>query len=271
MSMAGNRSSPLQFFSGLWLPVRGFGFVARHGALVALALVPVALTVVGMLGAAAGIAPFVDDLLWAKPDPAAVQGFVATAWAWLARAAWKGSSARVMVIAALVGMVLARIVSAPVMDLLAEKAMQHLGVKAPDGVNAFGALPLSKSIPLSIGRAAVRGGILFAGVALLFALSFIPGAAVVTTPLGALWTALWLFVDTSVYALQWVGDASLDDVKRLVRERPWSAVGFATSVSLLLAVPLVGFFLTPAAVAGACLLVGETARDRAPPPLPVLA
>lgn len=267
--MAGHKG-PFDFLSGFWLPVRGFGLVARHGTLLALALVPVVLTIIATVGAGAAVVQWGDALLWAKPDPAAVTGFLSTAWAWLGVGAWWLGKAAVFFLAAMVGMVLARIASAPVMDVLAQKAMARLGVKAPAGVEAFGDLPLSRSIPLSVMRAAVRALILFVGVAVLFAASFIPGAAVVTTPLGAVWTALWLFVDTSLYALQWVGDADLADVKRLVRERPWAATGFATSSGLLLAVPLVGFFLTPAAVAGACVLVGEVQRQDAPPPLPAL-
>src|SRR5690606_1534776 len=128
-----------------------------------------------------------DALLWAKPDPAAVTGFLSTTWAWLGVAAWWLGKVALTTLAALIGMVLARVVSAPVMDLLAQKAMQHLKVKAPEGATAFGDLPLAQSIPQSLVRAAGRGLVLFVGIAVLFAASFIPGAAVVTTPLGAVW------------------------------------------------------------------------------------
>lgn len=269
--MAGTRPGPFDFLSGFWLPLRGFGLLTRHGSLFALAIVPVVLTILATVGAGAVVLNFGDTLLWAKPDPAAVTGAMATVWAWLGVVAWWLGRITLATLAAVLGMVLARVVSAPVMDLLAQKAMQYLHVKPPAGVRAFGDLPLAQSIPQSLLRAATRGLVLLAGIALLFGLSFIPGAAVVTTPLGAVWTGLWLFADTTLYALQWVGDARMQDVRRLFDERPWASLGFATAAGLMLAIPFVGFFLTPAAVAGACLFVGDSERQRTPPPMPVLA
>lgn len=268
--MAHPHPGPVDFFAGFWLPARGVRLVMAHASLVALAVVPVLLALVATVGAIVAVYHWGHVVLWTRPDPDAVSGFLSSTWAWLSVAAWWVSQLAVWVLAVVTAVVLARIVSAPVMDVLAQKSFDRLKIKAPDGVASFGDLPLSKSIPLSLARAALRGLVFFAGLAALFAVSFVPGAAVVTTPLSAAWTMAWLFVDTSLYALQWVGDADLPDVKRLVQARPWAAVGFGVSSGLLLTIPLVGFFLTPAAVAGACVLVAEVQRKRSPPPMPAV-
>lgn len=259
---------PVDFFAGFWLPVRGVRLVMTHASLAALSVVPVLLAMFATAGTVFAMYHWSDAFVWARPDPGAVSGFLSSAWAWLSLAGWWVSQFAVSILAIVVAVVLARIVSAPVMDVLAQKSLDKLKVRAPAGVTSFGDLPLVKSVPLSLARAALRGLIFFVGLAALFALSFVPGAAVITTPLSAAWTMLWLFVDTSLYALQWVGDADLPDVKRLVQARPWAAVGFAVSSGLLLTIPLVGFFLTPAAVVGACMLVGEVRRRRCPPAMP---
>lgn len=230
--------------------------------LVGLALVPVVLTIILTIGAVGAVHLWADALLFSKPEPALVAGFFATAWAWIALIAWWLAKVMLYATAAVVGTIAARVLSAPVMDVFAQKVMQGLGTRPPEGVQAFGDLPLVRSVPVSIARALVRALIWAAGAFILFVVSFVPGASVVTTPLGVIWTGVWLFVDTTLYALQWVGDAHLPEVRRLASERPWAALGFACSTGLLLSIPLVGFFTTPVAVAGACLLVAEVEESK---------
>lgn len=251
------RSAASDFFAGAALILRGGGLTLSRGELVSLAVLPVAVAVLAS-GLFVWLAVrFGDALLWPRPDPATVSGF-ATVWAWVGVVGWWLARATLGIVGILLGIVVGRIVAAPLMDLFAQRAMQALGVRPPEGVTAFGDLPIAHSAPRSVLRAAARGGVLVAGLVLLFLLGLIPGLGIVTAPLGFLWTALWLYVDTTVYALQWVGDAGLDDVRALARARPAAAWGFGLANALLMAVPLAGFVVTPAAVAGACLLVRDT-------------
>lgn len=256
---------PVDLLTGFWLPVRGAGLVLGHASLVALSVVPVLLTVFATIASVFAVYHWGHLVLWARPDPGAVSGFLSSLWAWLGVAAWWVGQLGVWLVSAAIAVVVARVLSAPVMDVLAQKSLKMLNVEAPEGVQSFGDLPLTRSVPLSLVRAAFRGLVFLTGLAVLTALSFLPGVATFTTPLTAAWTMAWLFVDTSLYALQWVGDADLPDVKRLVRARPWASVGFAFSSGLMLTIPLVGFFLTPAAVVGACVLVAQVQRESRPP------
>lgn len=257
-----SRNALSDFAYGLVLPLTGGALIPRRASLAGLAFVPVLLTVVLTVGAFYAVHTAGDAVLFKRPEPSLAVGFMATVGAWVVVLGWWLAKAMLYVTAVIAGSISARVLSAPVMDVFAQRVLRDLRAKPPEGVQAFGDLPLVKSVPVSIARALGRALIWAAGAGLLFAVSFVPGAGVLTTPLGIVWTGLWLFVDTSLYALQWVGDAHLPEVRALARARPFGALGFACSTGLLLSIPFVGFFATPVAVAGACLLVAEVAQTQ---------
>lgn len=259
---AGKRAHRLRdLLSGSYLPIAAVGLIFRHRKLFLLALFPAFLTLLGTLFSLMLVLQYSEGLaalFWARP--ALCEGCSLGQWLWsgVAIAAWQ--SFRVLSSVLLVSataLLFARVLSAPIMDLLAEKSLQVLEVKAPAHIKVEASRPLLVSVYHSQKNALLRALIYALGLAIIALLAWVPGLASVLPPLGLVWTALWLFADTSVYALQWVGDTRLRSILSLGRRRPLLALGFSTSLTLLTMLPFAGLLTTPMAVVGACLLVQQ--------------
>lgn len=247
---------------GMALPFAGVGLLLRGRGLLGLALLPAVVTLVATLASLAAVLSFGESLasiLWERPLACVECEWGAWLWTRLAVGAWhvyRFLTAILLVTAT--ALLFARVISAPFMDLLARRALDTEGVKPPPGVVAEGDQPFVRSLLLSQRNALGRALIYLLGLGVLFLVTWIPGGALVATPLGGVWTAIWLFADTAVYPLQWVGTTRTADVLSLARARPLLTVGFATCLTLLMMIPLAGLLTTPMAVAGACLLVART-------------
>lgn len=246
---------------GALLPVEGAWQLLGDAPMLALAALPMALTAAATLATAfwawAAGARLLEGV-WPRPDPC--HGCPAASWlferledgGW--HAAWFIAAA---LLTALAGLVASRVLAAPAMDALSARAMRSFEPRAGPGPGGPTTPPLPFALLGSLGRALGRTALLVAGALAIAALALFPGGAAVSTPLALAWGCLWLFVDTALYPLQWVGQGRLADVVGLVRARPALCAGFAASAGALMLLPLAGLVVTPAAVAGACLLVGR--------------
>jgi len=142
----------------------------------------------------------------------------------------------------------ALIIASPFNALLAEKAEELITGQPVASLEGLGAALLA--VPRSILREILK--LLYYIPMALFALllSFIPGIGAVAWLLLGAWMMSIQFVDYPMDNHQ----LSFAKVKAAVRSRRLSSMGFGGVVALCTGIPLVNFFVVPAAVVGATLL-----------------
>jgi CysZ protein len=145
----------------------------------------------------------------------------------------------------------ALIIASPFNGLLAEKAEELVTgqpVQGPEGLTQ--ALLL---VPRGIFRELSKLIYYVPMAAFVLLLSFIP-------VLNTVAPALWFLLGAWMMSIQFVDypmdnhQLSFADVKEAVRSRRLSSMGFGGAVALCASIPLVNFFVVPAAVVGATLL-----------------
>ncbi len=145
----------------------------------------------------------------------------------------------------------ALIIASPFNALLAEKAEELVTGRPVDALEGLGAALLA--LPRSMLRELSK--LLYYVPMAIFVLvvSFIPG-------INAVAPVLWLLLGAWMMSIQFVDypmdnhQLSFADVKEAVRSRRLSTMGFGGLVALCTAIPIVNFFVVPAAVVGATLL-----------------
>lgn len=145
----------------------------------------------------------------------------------------------------------ALIIASPFNALLAEKAEEIITGNPVDSLEGLGAALLA--MPRGILRELSK--LLYYVPMALFVilLTFIPG-------LNALSPILWFLLGAWMMSIQYVDypmdnhQLSFADVKEAVRSRRLSSMGFGGMVALCTSIPVVNFFVVPAAVVGATLL-----------------
>ena len=142
----------------------------------------------------------------------------------------------------------ALIVASPFNALLAEKAEELITGRQISSLEGVGAALLA--VPKGVLRE-IRKLLYYIPMALfVLLLSFIPGVGAVAWLLLGAWMMSIQFVDYPMDNHQ----LSFAKVKAAVRSRRLSSMGFGGVVALCTGIPLVNFFVVPAAVVGATLL-----------------
>jgi len=145
----------------------------------------------------------------------------------------------------------ALIIASPFNALLAEKAEELITGKEVDSLEGLGAALMG--IPRGVLRELSKLLYYVPMAAFVLILSFIPvlnlAAPVLWFLLGA-WMMSIQFVDYPMDNHQ----LSFGDVKEAVRSRRLSSMGFGGLVALCTGIPIINFFVVPAAVVGATLL-----------------
>jgi CysZ protein len=145
----------------------------------------------------------------------------------------------------------ALIIASPFNALLAEKAEELVTGRPVDALEGLGAALLA----LPRGMLRELSKLLYYVPMAIFVLvvSFIPG-------INAVAPVLWFLLGAWMMSIQFVDypmdnhQLSFADVKEAVRSRRLSTMGFGGLVALCTAIPIVNFFVVPAAVVGATLL-----------------
>ena len=156
----------------------------------------------------------------------------------------------------------ALIIASPFNALLAEKAEELVTGKPVAGLEGLGAALMS--VPRGIFREIAKL-IYYVPMALLvLILSFVPA-------INAAAPALWFLLGAWMMSLQFVDypmdnhQKSFKDVRLAVGDRRLSSLGFGGVVAACASIPVVNFFIVPAAVVGATILyVEELAPGAAP-------
>lgn len=226
---------------GLRLFFGGFASIARQPRAWPLALVPVAAASLFTLMLGGLSIGFVPDLV-AYFAPGAT-GF----WLGLAQVA---ATVVAVVASVFVSLALAQPASGPALEALVRTVERELG--APEQPNT----PFLLDVARSLGSAAV--GFAFGApiFALLFLLSFIPGAAVVTVPLKFLVAATIVGWDVVDYPLSVRGVGLRARLRFVARNLP-AVFGLAVGVAAVALLPCGLLLVLPVGVAGATRLVHE--------------
>ncbi|MEP5569578.1 MAG: sulfate transporter CysZ [Halioglobus sp.] len=145
----------------------------------------------------------------------------------------------------------ALIIASPFNGLLAEKAEELVTGKPVSGPEGLAnALML---VPRGIIRELAKLMYYVPMAAFVLLVTFIPG-------LNAVAPVLWFLLGAWMMSIQFVDypmdnhQLSFGDVKEAVRSRRLSSMGFGGIVALCTGIPIVNFFVVPAAVVGATLL-----------------
>ncbi len=145
----------------------------------------------------------------------------------------------------------ALIIASPFNALLAEKAEELVTGKPVDSLEGFG--PALIAVPRGIVRELAKLLYYVPMAVFVLLVTFIPVLNVVT-PL------LWFLLGAWMMSIQFVDypmdnhQLSFADVKEAVRSRRISSMGFGGAVALCTGIPIINFFVVPAAVVGATLL-----------------
>ncbi|AQA19926.1 sulfate transporter CysZ [Halioglobus japonicus] len=145
----------------------------------------------------------------------------------------------------------ALIIASPFNGLLAEKAEELVTGKEVPALEGLGAALMM--VPLGIVRELAKLMYYLPMAAFVLLITFIPVLNTVA-PL------LWFLLGAWMMSIQFVDypmdnhQLSFGDVKEAVRSRRLSSMGFGGAVALCTGIPIVNFFVVPAAVVGATLL-----------------
>ena len=154
----------------------------------------------------------------------------------------------------------ALLIASPFNTLLAEKAEELATGRPVAGLE--GLWPALLSVPRGVWRE-VQKLIYYLPMALLvLVLTFIP-------PISAISPLLWFLLGAWMMSLQFI-DYPMDNhqlsfarVREAARSRRLSSLGFGGLVAVCAGIPVVNFFVVPAAVVGATLLWCEELQDQA--------
>lgn len=146
---------------------------------------------------------------------------------------------------------LALLIASPFNSLLAEKAEELITGREVAGLEGLGAALME--VPRAVLRELAKLAYYIPMALLVLVLSFVP-------VVNALAPLLWFLLGAWMMSIQFVDypmdnhRLSFGDVKEAVRSRRLSTMGFGGLVALCTGIPVVNFFVVPAAVVGATLL-----------------
>jgi len=186
-----------------------------------------------------------------------VNGLMAWMPAWLDFLRWIIWPLIGLVVALLTGYTftaMALLIASPFNALLAEKAEELITSRPVSGLEGLGAALLS--VPRGIAREIAKLIYYLPMALLVLILSFIPA-------INAVAPALWFLLGAWMMSLQFVDypmdnhQRSFKEVRLVVGDRRLSSLGFGAAVAACASIPIVNFFVVPAAVVGATLLYVE--------------
>lgn len=153
--------------------------------------------------------------------------------------------------------IVANLIAAPFNGILAERVEQELRGQVNSNLDSWQAVV--KMVPRALGRELAKLAYYLPRLLLLFILSFIP-------VLNLLMPFVWFAFAAWMMAIQYCdypmdnNGVSFKQMKKLLSERRWSALGFGSLVQLGMLVPGVNLILMPTAVIGATLFWVEQYR-----------
>jgi CysZ protein len=227
---------------------RGAGYLTRgarmlnHPSLRAFVIIPLVINIL-IFGSLVGvgfsyISGLMDSMLTRIPE-------------WLSFIQWILWPLIVLTVGLITGYLftsVALVIASPFNALLAEKAEELITGRPVNSLEGLG--PALLAVPRGVLRELVKLMYYTPMAIFVLLLSFIPGVGAVAWLLLGAWMMSIQFVDYPMDNHQ----MSFAQVKAAVRSRRLSSMGFGGVVALCTGIPLVNFFVVPAAVVGATLL-----------------
>lgn len=239
--------------------VRGADYLVRgarmltHPALRLFVIVPLVVNIV-IFGSLLGVTfRFLDST---------INGWMTALPSWLAFLEWIIWPLLVILFGLIAGYTftaLALLIASPFNNLLAEKTEELITGQPVDALE--GPLAALLSVPRALLRELAKLAYYVPMALLVLILSFVPGVNL-AAPL------LWFLLGAWMMSIQFV-DYPVDNhqlgfaaVREAVGRRRLSSLGFGGLVALCAGIPVVNFFVVPAAVVGATLLWCEELREQ---------
>jgi CysZ protein len=231
------------FFAFTYLS-RGFRVLTKPGVRLYV-IIPLALNfLVFALLMWAGVSYFDDFLGWLMPDSESSSLWVVLSWL-----LWLAFFLTAMIIVFYSFSIIANLIAAPFNGLLAEAVEHHLTGQTPPG----GLLKAVKEFVPSL-TAELKKLLYLIGWSIpLFILSFIPGVNILSPVLWVLFSAWMMGLQYLDYPFANHGVFFSQQRKRLAGHRI-PTTSFGGGVMLATLIPVVNFFVMPAAVAGATIM-----------------
>jgi CysZ protein len=223
--------------------MRGLGLL-KHPRLRPFVLIPLAVNII-IFGALVGY-----SLHWMASTMESIVGWLPNWLDWLTWLIWPLVGVSLALATGYLFTAIAILIASPFNGLLAEKTEEIITgqeVQGPETIaQAF------MIFPRAIGRELVKFAYYLPLLLIVLIVSWIP-------PFNLVAPALWFIFGAWMMAVQYV-DYPMDnhmtafaDLKEVLRERRLSSLGFGGVVALVAGVPVLNFFVVPAAVCGATL------------------
>lgn len=247
-------SSLNHIINGFMIHFRTVSMYRKHKFLWKYSFLPLLINVVLM------VALFITVIYFGLP---AIQNWVSghgEHWVWNILSGLAGFFAFIvfLILTFLLFLLAANIISAPFNDMLSEKLERSVW---PEASRTWPTLSISKILWISIAEEAKKMLFLFGTWIMLLPLNLIPIiGSLLYFAVNMYFTFLTLSLEYTGYCLDRRG-YTFREKRAFTRRYKHSMLGFGAGVACILAVPLVNFFLIPAAVVGGSLLSIELLRE----------
>lgn len=243
--MRGNISGGVGYF------VRGFKLL-QHPKLRPFVIIPLIINILIFATLINLTINYVDGLM------GGLLGLIPDWLSWLTWLIWPLVGVTLALVTGYLFTAVALLIASPFNGLLAEKAEELLTGQPVQGPETI--MQAFMILPRSLVRELVKIAYYLPLLLVVFILSWIP-------PFNLVAPLLWFAFGAWMMAVQYV-DYPMDnhmtefrDLKEVLRERRLSSLGFGGLVALVSGVPILNFFVVPAAVCGATLFWCEELAD----------
>lgn len=227
-------------FSGISYLIAGFGLITKSG-LRRFVIIPLIINIFFFVGLFFLLRHYVGEFNhW-------FESLLPSWLRWLEIILWICFFASFMLVLFYTFIAIANIISAPFNSILAEKVELYLTGKIPESRSIIENV---KDVPRIIGRQLAILIYYLPRVIVLFILFFIPIVQAIAPILWFLFNA-WYLVLTFVDYPTDNHRIPIRDVRSWLKQRSWTSLSFGSGVLLMSMIPVINFFIIPAAVAGA--------------------
>lgn len=227
--------------NGVGYFMRGAGLL-KHPRLRPFVLIPLTINIL-IFGALIGW-----SISWVNETMGSIIGWLPGWLEWLTWLIWPLVGVTLALVTGYLFTAVAIIIASPFNGLLAEKAEEVLTGQEVQGPETIGQAFMI--FPRAIGRELVKFAYYLPLLLVVLIVSWIP-------PFNLVAPLLWFMFGAWMMAVQYV-DYPMDnhatpfaDLKEVLRERRLSSLGFGGVVALVAGIPILNFFVVPAAVCGA--------------------
>lgn len=237
------------FFGGVRIFFRGVGMLVSTPTLYPLAMVPIVVAILLMVG-----------FTWASVSfvPGFIAGLVGSS-AWWATALQAVGTLASVIIGLFLALAFAQPVSGPALEALVRAAEKRIGAPTRPPTSVI------EDMARGLGSALLSFGVATPLFLLLFILNLVPGGSFVAVPLKFVLAMVLIGWDLCDYPLS-VRGMSLGDRLRFMSQHLAPVLGFSAGLAAIALLPCGALLILPAGVTGATLLLREIelARDVKP-------